>query len=46
MGKLRFGDVYERDVDAGLEIRWKLKPRWKIWLAWFLRLLGWDGEPS
>lgn len=46
MGRLRFGDVYEREPDTGLEIRWRLKPRWMIWLAWFLRLLGWKGDPT
>jgi hypothetical protein len=56
MGALRFGDVHEpmnRDecpeCNASNAIvcpHWKLKPSWRIWLAWFLRMLGWTGDPS
>lgn len=50
MGKLRVGDVYERDASctcgAMLCSHMKLRPRWRIWLAWFFRMLGWDGDPT
>ena len=53
MGNLVYGDVFEQDFERArhrcespLCDHWVMKPRWKIWLAWLLRLLGWDGPPS
>lgn len=56
MGGLRYGDVHEPIPEgeclpcakerAMLCPHWRLKPKWKIWVCWLLRLLGWDGEPS
>lgn len=47
MSNLRVGDVYERD-NCGDPFcqHWRRKPSWKIWLAWFFRLLGWEGPPA
>lgn len=48
MGGLRVGDCFERECECIEPIcdHWKRKAAWKIWFAWILRLLGWDGPPA